>query len=111
MFDTRDSNNEQSNHHHLSQLVAFLGPPPSALLQRSPVADEYFDQRGQYYHHPMRLATDCLEATFLEPLSFQASPLKNPKKTLKDPTKNCSSPSSERCCNGAPRIDRLLRNY
>jgi hypothetical protein len=64
MFDTRDSNKEQSNHQHLSKMVAFLGAPPIALLQRSPLANEYFDERGQYYHHQMRLATDCFKATF-----------------------------------------------
>ena len=51
MFDTRDANEEQSNCHHLSEMVGFLGPPPHALLQRSPDADEYFDEHGQSYHH------------------------------------------------------------
>jgi hypothetical protein len=46
MFDTRDENKENSNLHHMAEMVALLGPPPREMLQRSEYASEFFDVQG-----------------------------------------------------------------
>ena len=47
MFDARDENKEDSNTHHVAEMVALLGPPPREFLQRSEFALEFFDEHGK----------------------------------------------------------------
>ncbi|PGH11756.1 CMGC/SRPK protein kinase [Polytolypa hystricis UAMH7299] len=43
-----DSNGQDSNLHHLAEMVALLGPPPRDFLQRSDYASEFFDENGNW---------------------------------------------------------------
>jgi serine/threonine-protein kinase SRPK3 len=35
-----------SEHHHLAQMVAFMGPPPTDFLQRSEKSKQFWDDKG-----------------------------------------------------------------
>lgn len=47
MFDARDENKEDSNLHHVADMIALLGPPPREFLQRSEYTLEFFDEHGK----------------------------------------------------------------
>lgn len=40
MFEARDINKENSNLHHMAEVVALRGPPPRKMLQQSDYASE-----------------------------------------------------------------------
>ena len=46
MFDARNAEKENSNLHHLAEMVALLGMPPKDFLQPSDYDSEFFDQHG-----------------------------------------------------------------
>jgi hypothetical protein len=46
LFKAEDSNGQDSNLHHLAEMVALLGPPPRDFLQHSNYASEFFDNDG-----------------------------------------------------------------
>jgi serine/threonine-protein kinase SRPK3 len=46
LFDARDENKQNSNVHHLAEMVALLGPPPIDFLKGSEYAPEFFDGQG-----------------------------------------------------------------
>jgi len=55
MFDARDINKENSNLHHIAEMVGLLGPPPKHFLERSEYSSSFLDQNGQLRHrcrHP-----------------------------------------------------------
>jgi hypothetical protein len=60
MFDARDANKENSNLHHMAEMVALLGPPPRKMLQRSEYASEFFDKQGM----PRSMFLSILITTF-----------------------------------------------
>ncbi|KAK2756125.1 hypothetical protein FQN54_005533 [Arachnomyces sp. PD_36] len=48
LFDARDENKENSNLHHLAEMVALLGSPPNDFLRKSDYAPEFFDDQGNW---------------------------------------------------------------
>lgn len=46
LFNARDENGNDSNLHHLAEMIALLGPPPKDFLERSEFAEEFFDSQG-----------------------------------------------------------------
>ncbi|KAK9384674.1 kinase-like domain-containing protein [Lipomyces mesembrius] len=48
LFTAEDGNGQNSNVHHLAEMVALLGPPPTEFLQRSDYASEFFDDDGNW---------------------------------------------------------------
>ena len=47
LFDGMDkSTQEYSNLHHLAEMVALMGPPPTDFLRRSGIYTEYFSEQG-----------------------------------------------------------------
>lgn len=46
LFNAQDSGGQDSNLHHLAEMVALLGPPPTGFLQRSDYTSEFFDNNG-----------------------------------------------------------------
>jgi serine/threonine protein kinase len=46
LFYARDSDKQNSDAHHLAEMIAVLGPPPTDLLQNSDYAKEFFDNEG-----------------------------------------------------------------
>jgi serine/threonine-protein kinase SRPK3 len=46
LFKAQDVNKQDSNLHHLAEMVAVLGPPPTDFLQRSNYASDFFDSDG-----------------------------------------------------------------
>ena len=47
LFNARDENKQDSNLHHLAEMLALLGPPPKGFLKRSEYAPEFFDDQGE----------------------------------------------------------------
>ena len=47
LFTGEDEQGEESDGHHLAQMVAALGPPPASILARSANASQYFDESGK----------------------------------------------------------------
>ncbi|RJE21871.1 Protein kinase domain-containing protein [Aspergillus sclerotialis] len=43
LFYARDSNKQNSDGHHLAEMITLLGPPPKDVLQGSDYAGEFFD--------------------------------------------------------------------
>jgi hypothetical protein len=50
LFNARDENGNDSNLHHLAEMIALLGPPPGHFLERSEFAEEFFDGQGMLYY-------------------------------------------------------------
>jgi hypothetical protein len=48
LFATRNEKGKLSESLHLSQMVAYFGPPPRALLERGGRCKLYFDDEGAY---------------------------------------------------------------
>ncbi|KAL4891343.1 kinase-like protein [Aspergillus ambiguus] len=48
LFYARDSEKQDSDGHHLAEMIALLGPPPKDLLQKSDYATEFFDKEGNW---------------------------------------------------------------
>jgi serine/threonine protein kinase len=48
LFYARDSDKQNSDAHHLAEMIAVLGPPPTDLLQNSDYAKEFFDNEGHW---------------------------------------------------------------
>lgn len=49
LFDSRTDENELSNIKHLSQIVAYLGPPPREFLEKDGSAFLFFDENGTLF--------------------------------------------------------------
>ncbi|MCJ1398649.1 hypothetical protein MMC11_001850 [Xylographa trunciseda] len=47
LFHAKDQNNENSSLHHIAEMIALLGPPPSEFIRRSKLGSEYFDAHGK----------------------------------------------------------------
>lgn len=41
-----------SNHYHLGEMVAYMGPPPLEFLHRSEESWSYFDKQGSRFARP-----------------------------------------------------------
>ncbi|CAI7568051.1 unnamed protein product [Penicillium crustosum] len=48
LFYAKDSKKEDSNAHHIAEVIAVLGPPPRELLQNNYYATEFFDSEGNW---------------------------------------------------------------
>jgi hypothetical protein len=46
LFDARDAHKQNSNLHHVAQMVALLGMPPKDFFRPSDYATEFFDSEG-----------------------------------------------------------------
>jgi hypothetical protein len=46
LFNAKDQNKENSSLHHLAEMIALLGPPPTDFVQRGDAASDYFDAHG-----------------------------------------------------------------
>ncbi|GIJ81647.1 hypothetical protein Asppvi_000146 [Aspergillus pseudoviridinutans] len=47
LFYARDSDKQNSDAHHLAEMIAILGPPPTDLLRNSDYAKEFFDNEAK----------------------------------------------------------------
>jgi hypothetical protein len=48
LFYARDQYKQNSDSHHLSEMIALLGPPPKDMLRKSEYASEFFDSEGMF---------------------------------------------------------------
>ncbi|GFF60705.1 protein kinase, putative [Aspergillus udagawae] len=48
LFYARDQNKQNSDSHHLAEMIALLGPPPKDMLRKSEYASEFFDSEGNW---------------------------------------------------------------
>ncbi|CEJ60619.1 hypothetical protein PMG11_09188 [Penicillium brasilianum] len=48
LFYARDANKRESDTHHLAEMIAYLGPPPLEMLEKSELANKYFDSSGKW---------------------------------------------------------------
>ncbi|KAJ5091038.1 kinase-like domain-containing protein [Penicillium argentinense] len=46
LFKARDANKQESESHHLAEMIAYLGPPPREMLDKSEYANNFFDTSG-----------------------------------------------------------------
>lgn len=47
LFYAQDANEQDSDSHHLAEMIAYLGPPPREMLEKSEYANKYFDSSGK----------------------------------------------------------------
>lgn len=47
LFYAQDENKRESDSHHLAEMIAYLGPPPRDMLEKSEYANKYFDSSGK----------------------------------------------------------------
>jgi hypothetical protein len=51
LFDAYDPVTDKlSNKYHISEMAAYLGPPPQPFLERSETSRKYFDGSGMSFH-------------------------------------------------------------
>jgi hypothetical protein len=50
MFNALDENQEYSPSHHIAEMVAYFGLPPSEFIQRSQVTRNVFNEHGGYHY-------------------------------------------------------------
>ncbi|KAE8407007.1 protein kinase [Aspergillus pseudonomiae] len=48
LFYAQDENKRESDSHHLAEMIAYLGPPPRDMLEKSEYANKYFDNSGKW---------------------------------------------------------------
>ncbi|KAE8333988.1 kinase-like domain-containing protein [Aspergillus sergii] len=48
LFNARDANQQHSESHHLAEMIAYLGPPPREMLDKSKYANNLFDTSGKW---------------------------------------------------------------
>ncbi|KAE8137308.1 kinase-like domain-containing protein [Aspergillus pseudotamarii] len=48
LFYAQDENKRESDSHHLAEMIAYLGPPPRDMLEKSEYANKYFDSSGKW---------------------------------------------------------------
>ncbi|KAJ5558175.1 kinase-like domain-containing protein [Penicillium sp. DV-2018c] len=48
LFYARDSDKQDSDSHHLAEMIALLGPPPKDMLRMNDYATEFFDSEGMF---------------------------------------------------------------
>ncbi|KAB8222869.1 hypothetical protein BDV33DRAFT_201008 [Aspergillus novoparasiticus] len=46
LFNARDANQQHSESHHLAEMIAYPGPPPREMLDKSKYANNFFDTSG-----------------------------------------------------------------
>jgi hypothetical protein len=47
LFYARDGNKQNSESHHIAEMIAYLGPPPREMLEKSEYAKKLFDNSGK----------------------------------------------------------------
>ena len=47
MFNTKNESGEDTNIHHIAEMVALLGVPPADFVDQSKFAERYFDTQGE----------------------------------------------------------------
>ncbi|KAB8275936.1 kinase-like domain-containing protein [Aspergillus minisclerotigenes] len=48
LFNARDANQQHSESHHLTEMIAYLGPSPREMLGKSKYANNFFDTSGKW---------------------------------------------------------------
>ncbi|KAJ5677298.1 kinase-like domain-containing protein [Penicillium maclennaniae] len=48
LFYARDANKQSSESHHLAEMIAYLGPPPREMIEKSEHAKNFFDNSGKW---------------------------------------------------------------
>jgi hypothetical protein len=66
LFTERLPSREESSAAHLAKMVALLGPPPRDLLERSNVAEKFFNSDGKQHSQTWKLFANLLVRKFEE---------------------------------------------
>jgi serine/threonine-protein kinase SRPK3 len=62
LFYAQDENKQNSESHHIAEMIAYLGPPPREMLEKSEYANNFFDDSGN--SHPLSSGLDRFHSHF-----------------------------------------------
>ena len=60
LFYAQDENKRESDSHHLAEMIAYLGPPPRDMLEKSEYANKYFDSSGKAHQVLVSFFSACV---------------------------------------------------